>query len=82
LEYKVKNQFLVVSSWTIVKDLHPPYNNNHHEVSTSRRGVASISFGKHGDPMVTHKSTKSSSNVCGNGIVCKKPLTFGNWNAH
>lgn len=77
----MNNQFLVVSSWTIVKDLYPPYN-NYHVVSTSRRGVASISFGKHGDPMVAHKSTKSSSNVCGNGIVCRKCLTFGNWNAH
>jgi hypothetical protein len=41
-----------------------------------------MSFGKHGDPIVVPKSTKSSSNACGNGIVCRKPLTFGNWNAH
>jgi hypothetical protein len=72
----MNNQFLVVSSWTITyKNLHPPYN-NYHVVSTSRRGVASISFGKHEDPMVVHKSTKSSSNACGNGIVRKKCLTL------
>lgn len=82
MEYRVKNQFLVVSSWTIATNLHPPYNNNYHVVSISRRGVASIFFGKHGDPMIVHKLTKSSSNACGNGIVCKKPLVFGNWNVH
>jgi hypothetical protein len=81
LESKVKNQLLVVSSWIIAKDLHALYN-HYHVVSTSRKGVASISFGKHGDPMVIHKSTKSSSNACGNGIICRKPLTFGNWNMH
>ncbi len=82
MEYRVKNQFLVVLSWIVAKDLHQPHNNNYHVVSTSRRGVASMSFGKHGDPIVVPKSTKSSSNACGNGIVCRKPLTFGNWNAH
>jgi len=65
----MNNQFLVVLSWIIVKDLHTPYN-HYHIISTSNWGVASISFGKHGDLMVVHKSTKNSSNACGNGIVC------------